>query len=57
MQNNNPSVIPRNHKVEEVLNAANNDDNIMPFVIDCIRNKCTLGEIADTFRTVFGEYH
>tara|TARA_B100000579_G_C22802872_1_gene840870 strand:+ start:150 stop:1613 length:1464 start_codon:yes stop_codon:yes gene_type:complete len=30
MQNNNPSVIPRNHKVEEVLNAANNDDNFEP---------------------------
>ena len=50
-----------NNKVENSLNelasASNNDDNIMPFVIDCIRNKCTLGEIADTFRTVFGEYH
>ncbi len=50
-----------NNKFENSLNelasAANNDDNIMPFVIDCIRNKCTLGEIADTFRTVFGEYH
>ena len=50
-----------NNKVESSLNelasASNNDDNIMPFVINCIRNKCTLGEIADTFRTVFGEYH
>jgi uncharacterized protein YdiU (UPF0061 family) len=26
MQNVNPSVIPRNHKVEEALTAANNDD-------------------------------
>ena len=50
-----------NNKVESSLNelasASKNDDNIMPFVINCIRNKCTLGEIADTFRTVFGEYH
>ena len=50
-----------NNKVENSLNelasASNNNENIMPFVIDCIRNKCTLGEIADTFRTVFGEYH
>jgi len=30
MQNNNPSVIPRNHKVEEALNAANNNDNFEP---------------------------
>ena len=50
-----------NNKVGSSLNdlasASNNDDNIMPFVIDCIKNKCTLGEIADTFRKVFGEYH
>ena len=26
MRSNNPLVIPRNHKVEEVLEAANNDD-------------------------------
>ena len=26
MRSNNPLVIPRNHKVEEVLDAANNDD-------------------------------
>ena len=40
----------------ELESAAKNNDNIMPFVINCIRSKCTLGEIADTFRSTFGEY-
>jgi methylmalonyl-CoA mutase N-terminal domain/subunit len=30
--------------------------NIMPMVISAIESKCTLGEIADTLRSVFGEY-
>ncbi len=31
-------------------------ENIMPSVIDAVENFCTLGEIADTLRKVFGEY-
>jgi methylmalonyl-CoA mutase N-terminal domain/subunit len=30
--------------------------NIMPFVVQAIEAKCTLGEISDTLRAVFGEY-
>ncbi|MFM7645844.1 MAG: methylmalonyl-CoA mutase [Sphingomonadales bacterium] len=30
--------------------------NIMPIVVNAIEAKCTLGEIADTLRGVFGEY-
>jgi methylmalonyl-CoA mutase N-terminal domain/subunit len=30
--------------------------NIMPTVLSAIEAKCTLGEIADTLRGVFGEY-
>jgi methylmalonyl-CoA mutase, N-terminal domain len=33
-----------------------NGDNIMPAVIEAVENYCTLGEIADTLREVFGEY-
>jgi methylmalonyl-CoA mutase N-terminal domain/subunit len=41
----------------QVLNDnANNGDNIMPAVIEAVENYCTLGEIADTLREVFGEY-
>ncbi|MEP6684703.1 MAG: methylmalonyl-CoA mutase family protein [Parafilimonas sp.] len=31
-------------------------ENIMPAVIDAVENYCTLGEIADELRKVFGEY-
>lgn len=35
---------------------ATSGENIMPVVVEAVENKCTLGEIADTFREVFGEY-
>lgn len=31
-------------------------ENIMPTVLEAVENKCTLGEIADTLREVFGEH-
>jgi len=31
-------------------------ENLMPSVIDAVENLCTLGEIADTLRGVWGEY-
>ena len=51
----------RNHaKCDNILqslnDAASGDENIMPIVIEAVENKCTLGEIADTLREVFGEY-
>ncbi|MGN6619285.1 MAG: acyl-CoA mutase large subunit family protein [Ilyomonas sp.] len=41
------------HAIEET---AKNEANLMPFVIDAVENYCTLGEIADALRKVFGEY-
>lgn len=35
---------------------ASSDENIMPTVIEAVEHKCTLGEIADTLREVYGEY-
>ncbi|MBS1599206.1 MAG: methylmalonyl-CoA mutase [Bacteroidetes bacterium] len=35
---------------------ASGDENIMPAVIEAVENYCTLGEIADTLREVFGEH-
>jgi methylmalonyl-CoA mutase N-terminal domain/subunit len=51
----------RNHaKCDNILqqlnDSANNGDNIMPVVIEAVESHCTLGEIADTLREVFGEY-
>ena len=31
-------------------------ENIMPSVVDAVENFCTLGEVADELRKVFGEY-
>ena len=36
--------------------AAEGSDNVMPYVVDCVRARTTLGEISDTLRDVFGAY-
>jgi len=36
---------------------AEGDENLMPFINDCVKNNCTLGEISQTLRDVFGEYN
>ena len=42
--------------LQDIKNAALSTTNLMPPVIKAVENKCTLGEIADTLRSVFGEY-
>jgi len=44
-------------KLDNLLAVAKSGDNVMPSIIDAIRSECTLGEVADTFRSCFGEYH
>ena len=39
-----------------VVFAANSNENLMPIIVEAVENLATLGEIADTLRTVFGEY-
>jgi methylmalonyl-CoA mutase, N-terminal domain len=46
-----------NSCLQAIAQAANNGNNLMPFVIDAVENKCTLGEIADVLRNIFGEYN
>jgi methylmalonyl-CoA mutase N-terminal domain/subunit len=43
-------------KLELLQNASQTKDNLMPVFIDCVENKVTLGEIADTLRKSFGLY-
>ena len=33
-----------------------NNDNLLPIIIKCIKNNCTLGEICQTMRDIHGEY-
>lgn len=42
--------------LKKIETAAKNEDNLMPAVIEAVENYCTLGEIADVLRTIFGEY-
>lgn len=36
--------------------AARSDANLMPFIISSVENLCTLGEISDVLRGIFGSY-
>jgi methylmalonyl-CoA mutase N-terminal domain/subunit len=42
--------------MERITRAAKDGSNLMPHVITAVENNCTLGEIADALRKVFGEY-
>lgn len=43
-------------KLSRLKKAANSDENVMPFILDCVKSYATLGEICDQLRDVFGEY-
>ena len=43
--------------LQSIERAAIDGDNLMPQVMHAVENYCTMGEIADTLRKVFGEYH
>ena len=46
--------------VERTLDAlkrgASGDSNTMPLLLDCVRAYCTVGEMSDALRDVFGTY-
>ncbi|MBE3121353.1 MAG: methylmalonyl-CoA mutase family protein [Thermoplasmata archaeon] len=45
----------QNH-LQRLRKAAEGDENLMPFILDCIHSYATLGETCDVLREVFGEY-
>jgi len=49
-----------NHKAKQSLEMiekiAQSDENLFPYVIDALRNDCTLGEIINAMKKVFGTY-
>lgn len=49
-----------NSKVKETLiklrEAAENEENLMPRILDCVREYATLGEMCETLKEVFGIY-
>jgi len=42
--------------LSSLTSAAEGDESLMPVIIECVREYCTLGEISDALRSVFGEY-
>ncbi len=42
--------------LKELEGVAHGEDNLMPIIVEAVKNYATLGEIADTLRGVFGEY-
>ncbi|MEO7922406.1 MAG: methylmalonyl-CoA mutase family protein [Chitinophagaceae bacterium] len=53
---NNRNPAKCDHILQSLNDKASSGENIMPTVVEAVENKCTLGEIADTLREVFGEY-
>lgn len=45
-----------NNCLKNIRESAAKTENLMPVVIEAVENLCTLGEISDVLRSVFGEY-
>ena len=50
----NQSKFDRNLK--RLKKAAEGDENLIPYILDCVHSHATLGETCDVLREVFGEY-
>jgi methylmalonyl-CoA mutase N-terminal domain/subunit len=45
------------HAIELLIkNAEQDKQNLMPHIINAVKNKVTLGEISTAFESVFGKY-
>ncbi|MFX1571432.1 MAG: methylmalonyl-CoA mutase [Promethearchaeota archaeon] len=44
-------------KLEKLKEAAKGTENLMPFIIDAVREYASIGEIINTLKKVFGTYH
>lgn len=42
--------------LERLRKAAEGDENLMPFILDCVHSYATLGKTCQVLRDVFGEY-
>jgi len=42
--------------LSSLTSTAEGNESLMPVIIECVRVHCTLGEISDALRSVFGEY-
>ena len=42
--------------LEKLEKSCEGDENLMPYIFECVKARATLGEIANAMRRVFGEY-
>ena len=42
--------------LEALKKAAGLDENIIPYILKCVESYCSIGEISNTLRSVWGEY-
>ena len=42
--------------LNKLKEAAKGADNLMPYIIECVREYASIGEIMDTLKEVFGTY-
>jgi methylmalonyl-CoA mutase N-terminal domain/subunit len=42
--------------LERLREVSSTDENVMPAVLDCVNAYATTGEVADVWRSVFGNY-
>jgi len=43
--------------LNQLKTLAESQENVIPGIIAAVKAKCTLGEISDVFREIFGEFH
>ena len=42
--------------IEKIEEIASTDENLMPYIIEAVRNKVTIGEVCNSLRKIWGEY-
>jgi methylmalonyl-CoA mutase N-terminal domain/subunit len=42
--------------LQKIESTAKSSENLMPIIVEAVENFCTLGEISDALRNVYGEY-
>ena len=42
--------------IEKIEEKASTDENLMPHIIEAVRNKVTIGEVCNSLRKIWGEY-
>ena len=43
-------------KLKELQSAAKGSENVMPYILDAIREYASVGEVMNALKEVFGEY-